>query len=344
MRPIRVLVVDDSTVVRRLVSGVLAAEADIEVVGSASSGEAALARLPQLSPDVVTLDVDMEGLSGLETLKRIRADWPRLPVIMFSALTQRGAATTIDALLLGASDYVTKPTGAGSPDEAMACVRDQLLPRIRELVRHVRAREAPPTCRPRAGARVEVVVIGVSTGGPNALMQVLPELPADLRAPVLIVQHMPPLFTRMLAQGLTAKCRLAVAEAEDGEAVLAGRVLLAPGGRHLEVARDAGASAPRARLHDGPPENSCRPSADVLFRSAVRAYGAGVLAVVLTGMGQDGLRGAEAVREAGGATLAQDEASSVVWGMPGFVVRAGLADAVLPIERVAAEIVARVGA
>lgn len=338
------LVVDDSAAVRRILMGVLAAEPDIEV-GSASSGAIALTKLAQATPDVVTLDVDMEGMCGLETLRRIRAGWPTLPVIMFSALTQRGAATTIDALLLGASDYVGKPSGAATGEDAVASVRVQLLPRIRALARHSPPAERPAAAaaRPRTGAApVEVVVLGVSTGGPNALLELLPRLPRDLPVPLLIVQHMPPTFTRLLADGLAAKSALRVGEAHDGAPIEPGRAWVAPGGLHMEVTGSALNGAPCIRVHEGPPENSCRPSVDVLFRSAARAYGAGVLAVVLTGMGQDGLRGCEVVREAGGAVIAQDEATSVVWGMPGFVVRAGLADAVVPIERVADELLGRV--
>jgi two-component system, chemotaxis family, protein-glutamate methylesterase/glutaminase len=342
VRPIRVLVVDDSAAVRRILGAVLAAEPDLEVVGMAASGPAALARLEETRPDVVTLDVDMDGMSGLETLRRLRAERPRLPVVMFSALTQRGAATTIDALLLGASDYVAKPSGASGTDGAVASVREQLVPRLRELTRQARRGEAPRAAGPSPGARVDVVAVGVSTGGPSALLEVLPRLPADLPVPLLIVQHMPPTFTRLLADGLARKCRIPVSEAEDGAPVRPGAALIAPGGLHLEVARDA-AGQPRARLTDAPPEQSCRPSVDVLFRSAARVYGAGVLAIVLTGMGQDGLQGVERVREAGGRALAQDEATSVVWGMPGFVARAGLADAVLPLQGIADEVLARVG-
>ena len=351
---IRVLVVDDSVVVRRLVARVLEEEPDIEVVGAAANGRIALAKLTQLGVDVVTLDIEMPEMDGLATLAELRPRWPRLPVIMFSTLTERGAQATLEALSLGASDYVTKPTGLHNPAEALAAVKAELLPRIRAL--HGRAaaaaaaisRPAPPAApavkpvaRP-ANARIDLVAIGVSTGGPNALADLLPALPADFPVPVVVVQHMPPVFTRMLANRLDGRCAVPVIEAEGGEVLAPGRVHIAAGGRHLALVRQG--TSVMTRANDDPPENSCRPAVDVLFRSVANLYGTSALAVVLTGMGQDGLRGAEAIRVAGGQVLAQDEASSVVWGMPGFVARAGLADAVLPLHALAAEIGRRVAA
>jgi len=355
---IRVLVVDDSVVVRRLVARVLEEDAGIEVVGTAANGRIALAKIARLQPDVVTLDIEMPEMDGLATLAELRPRWPRLSVIMFSTLTARGAEATLEALSLGASDYVTKPTGLHNATEAMASVQAELLPRIKALhgrrrlsllsapATPVPAATAPvtaPPVRPPArpgNARIDVVAIGVSTGGPNALADLLPALPATLSVPVVIVQHMPPVFTRMLANRLDARCAVRVIEAEGGEILLPGRVHIAAGGRHLALERHGTRVVTVA--DDDPPENSCRPAVDVLFRSVAALYGPGALAVVLTGMGQDGLRGAEAIRVAGGQILAQDEASSVVWGMPGFVARAGLADAVLPLDALAAEIGRRV--
>ncbi|HVW34903.1 MAG TPA: chemotaxis response regulator protein-glutamate methylesterase [Acidimicrobiia bacterium] len=363
---IRVLVVDDSVVVRRLVTRVLEEDPGIEVVGAAANGRIALAKIAQLEPDVVTLDIEMPEMDGLATLAELRPRWPRLPVIMFSTLTERGAEATLEALSLGASDYVTKPTGLHNATEAMASVEAELLPRIKALHGRrllsrmpstrkagaapgapVAAPAAPATSAPAvrlpdrpANARLDVVAIGVSTGGPNALADLLPALPASFPVPIVIVQHMPPVFTRMLANRLDARCGLAVIEAEGGEVLLPGRIHIAAGGRHLALARQGTQVVTVA--NDDPPENSCRPAVDVLFRSVAALYGTGALAVVLTGMGQDGLVGAEAIRVAGGQILAQDEASSVVWGMPGFVTRAGLADAVLPLDGLAAEIGRRV--
>lgn len=342
----RVLVVDDSVVIRRVVTEELSADPGIEVVGSAANGQIALAKLTQVNPDLVILDVEMPVLDGLATLAAIRKSHPRLPVIMFSSLTERGASATLDALALGATDYFAKPAGAGGIEESRRVIREELAPAIRALCTAKPATTFAPSKRPdvalpRSG-RIEVVAIGVSTGGPNALADIFGALPGDLPVPILIVQHMPPMFTRLLAERLTANSRVPVEEATSGAVVRPGRALIAPGNFHFTVARD-GAQV-RAILNQDPPENSCRPAVDPLFRSAAKAYGAGALGVVLTGMGQDGLRGCEAIRAAGGPVVVQDEATSVVWGMPGFVARAGLADRVVPLSLVANEIVRRVRA
>jgi two-component system, chemotaxis family, protein-glutamate methylesterase/glutaminase len=357
MGRINVLVVDDSVVIRRLVTTVLEDDPDISVVGTAASGRIALSKLAQVAPDCVTLDIEMPDLDGLGTLRELRRTHPRLPVIMFSTLTERGAGATLDALALGANDYVCKPANVGSVPEAIASVRDQLVPKIKALCPPGRG-AVPTPLRPGAPrlprtaaaapagltaaatavptGRVDVLTVGSSTGGPDALTSVLPKLPASFPVPVVIVQHMPPVFTRMFAQRLDSKCALSVKEAEDGDLVVPGRVLIAPGDRHLELAR-TGASVV-ARLTSAPPESFCRPAVDVLFRSVAQHYGGNVLAVVLTGMGSDGARGAEVLRRAGAEVVAQDEASSVVWGMPGAVVGAGLAHRVLPLDQVARDV------
>ncbi|MGE3957250.1 MAG: chemotaxis response regulator protein-glutamate methylesterase [Vicinamibacterales bacterium] len=349
MAPIRVLVVDDAVVVRRVVSEALSLEPDLEVVATAANGRIALQRIPQCSPDIVTLDVEMPEMDGLETLRRIRAEYPGLPVIMFSTLTERGAATTLDALSLGASDYITKPSHTGSLESSMTALRAELGPRIRALVRRPAAAAPGPAPGRPAPARVlahpsvhggvppvGVLAVGVSTGGPNALGDLLPRLRPDLPVPVVIVQHMPPMFTRLLAERLDAQCALTVREAAAGDVLRPGHVYVAPGGWHMEVCR-RGTDVVVA-LTQAPPENSCRPAVDVLFRSVALTFGTNVLAVVLTGMGQDGLRGCMDIREHGGRVLAQDEASSVVWGMPGFVAKAGLAEKVLPLDALGPEI------
>jgi two-component system chemotaxis response regulator CheB len=350
MGRIRVLVVDDAVVVRRMVSEALGADPLIEVVGTASNGRLALARIMQLQPDLITLDIEMPEMDGLETLAEIRKTWPKLPVIMFSTLTERGAATTLDALALGATDYVTKPANAGSMAVAQQRVREQLIPKILGLC-GARATPKLAPARPRAdvppksaaagtdGGRVDVVTIGVSTGGPNALAQLLPELPADFPVPIVIVQHMPPLFTRFLADRLMASSRIKVREAEAGGVLTPGLAWIAPGNFHMTLQRVN--DEIRVALNQDLPEHSCRPAADVLFRSVAEIYGARCLGVVLTGMGQDGLLGCERLAEAGGQVIAQDEATSVVWGMPGLVAHAGLADAVLPLERIAGELCRR---
>jgi len=341
MARIRVLVVDDSVVIRRVVADELATDPEVEV-SVAASGAIALAKLTQSGFDLVILDVEMPDMDGLQTLAAIRRTHPRLPVVMFSAFTERGAAATLEALALGATDYFAKPAGPGGLDESRRVLREELLPAIRQLCRSPRPSpaSAPPYRQPNLTAGpVYAIVIAASTGGPNALLDVLREFPADLPVPILIVQHMPPMFTKMLAERLTAATRVAVEEAVDGAVVVAGRAVVAPGDFHLTVGRDR--MAIRVVLNQNPPENSCRPAADPLLRSAAAVYGRGTLAIVLTGMGSDGLRGCEAVRAAGGQVLVQDEATSVVWGMPGAVARAGLADQVLPLPKIGSEIVRR---
>jgi two-component system, chemotaxis family, protein-glutamate methylesterase/glutaminase len=342
MPKIRVMVVDDAVVVRRLLSEELAKDPAIEVVGSASNGRIALARIPQINPDLVILDVEMPEMDGLTALAEIRKTYPRMPVVMFSALTERGAKATLDALALGASDYFTKPTSEAGVEASLQIVRDELIPTIKALVRKEPARTAPAFAIPQRPASVasagaiQIVAIGCSTGGPNALAEVLPQLPANLPVPIVIVQHMPPMFTRLLAERLTAQSALKVHEATSGAVLEPGHAYVAPGDCHMTVVRDG--TRVRVRTNQDPPENSCRPAVDVLLRSLAATYGPNSLTVILTGMGQDGLRGCETVREAGGQIIAQDEATSVVWGMPGFVVKAGLAAHVLPLDQIGMKI------
>ena len=344
---IRVLVVDDSVVIRRLVTHALEQDPAIEVTGAASNGAIALQRIPQFNPDVLTLDIEMPEMDGLETLRRVRRAYPQLRVIMFSTLTERGAAVTLEALTLGADDYVAKASNVGSLDRSMTRLREELVPKIKQffhMAAQSRAAARPEPARvPAAPAawqstrvRPKVVVIGVSTGGPTALGAILPELPAEFPLPVLVVQHMPPLFTRLLAERLHSACRLPVEEAGNGDPVEAGKILIAPGDFHLKVASNGGGV--RVFLDQSPPQNSCRPAVDALFASIGEVYGGAVIAAILTGMGQDGLHGAEILKAQGASVLAQDEASSVVWGMPGAVVNAGLADRVLPLDQVVPEI------
>jgi two-component system, chemotaxis family, protein-glutamate methylesterase/glutaminase len=345
MQPLRVLIVDDSAVLRRLLGDVLASDPEIEVAGTAGNGSLALTRIREVKPDLITLDIEMPGMDGLATITEIRKLYPKLPVIMFSNLTERGAAATLDALARGATDYVTKATSAGSVEGARQRVREELIPKIKSLC-EVRGKFPHPLSVPavvaptRAPVRIDIVAIGTSTGGPNALAELVPQFPTDFPVPIVIVQHMPPLFTRLLADRLNSRSRLAVQEGQEGKKVVSGQVWIAPGDRHMTVARKGGDVV--LALKRDPPENSCRPAVDVLFRSVANAYGANALAVVLTGMGADGTLGARVIRDAGGEVIVQDEASSVVWGMPGSVVAASLADRICPLANIVPEVVRRV--
>lgn len=362
MARIRVLVVDDSVVVRRLVTDTLAGDPAIDVVGTAANGQIALTKVEQLAPDLVTMDIEMPVMDGIGAVRALRASGSRVPIIMFSTLTERGASATLDALAAGATDYVTKPANVGSVSESLATVARELIPRIKALVPHrgdVGALASPGTAGPSAapalrplGARtvtlrpaprpraIRAVVVGSSTGGPEALSRVFSALSSPLPVPVLVVQHMPPVFTRQLAARLDRATGGTVVEASGGEELRAGHVYIAPGDHHLELQRSA--SGARTVLTQGPPVNFCRPAVDVLFRSAVGVYGGDLLAVVLTGMGSDGRAGCEDVVAAGGTVYAQDERSSVVWGMPGAVATAGLAHRVLPLDQVAHTLVGAV--
>ncbi|WP_152192566.1 chemotaxis-specific protein-glutamate methyltransferase CheB [Georgenia satyanarayanai] len=363
---VRVLVVDDSVVIRRLVTQALGADPTIEVVGVAANGRLALGKVEQLAPDLVTMDIEMPELDGISTVRALRAAGHRMPVIMFSTLTERGAAATLEALSAGATDYVAKPSGAGGLQEGLRRVAGELVPKIHALVPGRRRAEqlatartttasapapAPPTLTGRGPVRlraltpraapVRAVVLGSSTGGPAALAELVGGLAEAPPVPVAIVQHMPAVFTRQLADRLDRIGPATVVEATDGEALLPGHVYVAPGGRHLLVAGDRGAL--QARLADTAPVNYSRPSVDVLFRSAVAALGGELLAVVLTGMGADGAAGAGQVADAGGTVLVQDETTSVVWGMPGATAAAGNAHAVLPLPEIASAMTRVIG-
>ncbi len=341
---IRVLVVDDSLVVRKVLSDILNSTPETELVGAVASGEIALVNIPMLKPDVITLDIEMPGMNGLQTLAQIRKLYPKLPVIMFSTLTEHGAAATLEALALGATDYATKPTSG----EGLADARQQVQ---RELIAKITGLRAPVFRLPPAAflpalphrpiqRRIDIVAIGTSTGGPNALGEVIPALPADLAVPVVVVQHMPALFTRMLAKHLNARSKLPVEEGSAGIKLRPGEVWIAPGDYHMTLVRDK--EGVQLALNQDPPEHSCRPSVDPLFRSVARTFGPHALAVVMTGMGSDGAAGARVIRQAGGEILIQDQASSVVWGMPGAVAAAGVVDQILPLTSIATEIAKRV--
>lgn len=350
------MIVDDSTVIRRLLTQTLSEDPSVEVVGTAPNGKIALAKIPALKPDVMTLDIEMPEMNGLETLTELRKVDKKLPVIMFSTLTQRGAEGTLDALERGANDYVGKPANVGSVTEAMARVRGEMVPKLKALCPRIAfmrplgastalssndsegsAIKPEFTIRSKGKAgRVDIVAIGVSTGGPNALSSLLPQLPGDFPVPIVIVQHMPPIFTKHLADRLNTKCELQIAEAKEGDPLVAGHVWIAPGDFHMTT-DGTGASA-KIGINQGDPENSCRPAVDVLFRSVAKSYGRNSLACVLTGMGSDGLLGCRSIAESGGQIVTQDQKSSVVWGMPAAVANAGLANQILPLGEISGEL------
>jgi two-component system chemotaxis response regulator CheB len=349
LTPIRILVVDDSVVARRVLSEILAAEEGFEVVGTAPNGKIALTKIERQRPDLVTLDIDMPELDGMETLSRIRLRHPGIDVIMVSNLTQRGARVTVDALFLGAADYVTKASRTSTPEAARSHLRDQLVPKIRALFLGRLGDATPQRSADREDAtaatekpkQIGVVAIGASTGGPNALAEILATIPEGFLAPIVVVQHMPKNFTSYLAQRLDSRSSLTVREVVDGADLAPGRVWIAPGDVHIRIRLDNG--RPRVVTDDGPLVNSCRPSVDVLFRSVAECYSSASLAVILTGMGHDGLAGCRAISAAGGKIVVQDQHSSVVWGMPGTVANHGLADVVLPPSEIGPELVRRVG-
>lgn len=342
-RKIRILIADDSAVMRSLLRMVLDPQPEIEIAATAADGEEAVAAFDRIHPDLVLLDIDMPRMNGLEALSALRRRNSRVPIVMCSTLTRRGARITLEALARGATDYVSKPTTQENVREGVSTLTQELVPKILALCAAGAAapfspEPVPPVvavppahfARPALGPRL--VVMGVSTGGPAALEVLLPRLPGSFPLPILIVQHMPRVFTGLLAAHLDSVCGLRVREAASGVCPEPGVIHLARGDWHLEIGRDF-----RLRLHQNPPEHFCRPSVDVLFRSAAVACSGRLLGVVLTGMGSDGLEGCRAIRAAGGSVFVQDAATSLIWGMPGAVATAGLADKVLPLSAIPGE-------
>ncbi len=363
--PLSVLVVDDTVVYRKILSEVAGAFPDVGPVVTAPQGRLALAKMEASPADLVLLDVEMPEMDGLETLMQLRKRWPETAVVMISGANAHNRETTVRALEMGAMDFLCKPDG-----NDVEANRNNLRETLRPLLRHVQMRrnlqgnpmappqspapprhtvpiptaKAPPapTARPHARPnRFDVLVLGVSTGGPNALGEVIPGLPGNLGIPVFIVQHMPPGFTASLARHLNEKSALTVKEATEGEPVLPNTVYVAPGGRHMIVRRfthGSGETSLVVGLNDNPPENSCRPSVDVLFRSVAAQYEGNILSVVMTGMGSDGLEGVKALRRRGCFTLTQSEGTCVVYGMPMAVDEAGLSDESIPLPLLATRI------
>lgn len=420
--PIRVMICDDSAVMRRLIKTALKIDPELEVICEANHGQDALGKMFDARPDLVVMDVEMPIMDGIEAVKEIRKRSTTLPIIMFSSLNSRGAELTLDAIEAGASDFSCKPANAGRIELALEQVQKDLIPKIYQWVRRksktanaglqasrlslppteekqttapegepasggtdaaplaarsnapsLGANHKPAGNRPSqlrkpigkpatttppalasnttvgartgkqsagvslAGGSVAVVTVAVSTGGPQALAELIKALPTDLNVPILIAQHMPAVFTGMLAERLAAHKGHRVREAKHGEEICAGDILIAPGDYHMVAVRENKRFL--VQLNQDPPENSCRPAADPLFRSVAKTFGKQALGVVLTGMGKDGTQGAEVLKKSGASIIAQDEESCVVWGMPGSIVEAGLADTVLPLDQIAAAIV-----
>ncbi|VTR66165.1 Chemotaxis response regulator protein-glutamate methylesterase [Desulfosarcina cetonica] len=362
-KPLRVLVVDDTVLYRKIVSDVLATIPGVEVVGSAHNGKAAVNKLASLKPDLLTLDIEMPEMNGLEVLAHIQQQAPHVGAIMLSTLTQEGGAMTMKALELGAFDFIPKPQ-SGTMAENRKKVADTITPMIRAFQRSVRLTGrskvmARPASKPRAAlslrkaspatsrvprtvigkSRSEIIAIGISTGGPNALAKMLPMIPKDLGVPIVIVQHMPPMFTQSLANSLAGKCSIAVREAKQGEPLLPNTALIAPGGKQMKIVAGADGKTRVIKITDDPPENSCRPSVDYLFRSVAHHYVGRATGVIMTGMGSDGTQGLKLMKQNGATIIAQDEATCVVFGMPKEAVETGLADAVRPLHQIADTIV-----
>ena len=365
-KKIKVLVVDDTIVYRKAVSDIIEELSCAELVGVAHNGKIALSKVETLKPDLLTLDIEMPVMNGIEVLEQLRRNHPGTGAVMLSTLTSEGSDMTLRALELGAFDFILKPQQSANQQQGMKTLRDLIKPIIEA---YSRSKTAPsllrktdrPTLRPlkplnkkadhpssrspltktvaARKTKSEIITIGVSTGGPNALGQVLPLLPADLGVPVLIVQHMPPIFTKSLAASLDKKCSLAVKEASDREPIRPNTIYIAPGGKQMKLTAGADGTNRLIKITDDPPENSCKPAVDYLFRSIGDYYVNRATAVIMTGMGSDGTKGLVKLKEKGALVIAQNEASCVVYGMPKAPIDMGLADVIAPLEKIAAEIV-----
>lgn len=361
-QPLRVLVVDDTVLYRKIVSDVLAAIPGVEVVGSAHNGKAAIVKLASLKPDLLTLDIEMPEMNGLEVLDHIQQHAPHIGAIMLSTLTHEGGAMTMKSLELGAFDFIPKPQ-SGTMAENQKKIASAIAPMIKAFQSSTRAigqlktatpagktanlapaRQTPAavrhSMRPSVNrSKAEIIAIGISTGGPNALAKMLPMIPKDIGVPILIVQHMPPMFTQSLANSLAGKCAIDVREAKEGEPILPNTALIAPGGKQMKIVAAADGKNRVIKITDDPPENSCKPSVDYLFRSVAHHYVGRATGVIMTGMGSDGTKGLQLMKQSGARIIAQNEATCVVFGMPKQAVETGLADVVLPLNQIADMIV-----
>jgi two-component system chemotaxis response regulator CheB len=375
-KKLRVLVVDDTIVYRKSVSDVLSEIPGIEVVGVAHNGKIAMSKISSLKPDLLTLDIEMPEMNGIEVLTELQSNYPSIGAIMVSTLTSDGGEMTMKALELGAFDFILKPT-AKTPSESKRQLKNSLAPIIKEFklsrtassllgnkgkfnkaskqilrkkpLKPLSARRKPaPLATGRATSQVkpsvkhdksEIITIGISTGGPNALTQMLPMLPGNIGVPIVIVQHMPPVFTKSLAASLNSKCALTVKEAQDREDLKDNTVYIAPGGKQMKLVASADGLNRQIKITNDPPENSCRPSADYLFRSVGDYYVGRTTAVIMTGMGSDGTKGLEILKQKGAVIIAQNEETCVVFGMPKKPIEAGMADVIAPLNKIADEIV-----
>lgn len=361
-KKLRVLVVDDTIVYRKAVSDIIEEIPGVELVGVAHNGKIALAKIKTLKPDLITLDIEMPVMNGIEVLSELKQHHPDVGAIMLSTLTAEGSEMTLQALELGAFDFILKPQTSANLAAGKKEIRDLLQPMLEAFARSksfaglTRTRKPPLSPRPalkkmsRPGKaqpvtsgvkhrKSEIITIGISTGGPNALNKMLPLLPNNINVPVLIVQHMPPVFTKSLAASLDKKCALKVKEATDKEPILPNTVYIAPGGKQMKLVAAADGQLRLIKITNDPPENSCKPSVDYLFRSIADYYVGRTTAVIMTGMGSDGTLGLEVLKSKGAFVIAQDEASCVVYGMPKAPTELGYADVVAPLGKIAEEIV-----
>lgn len=336
---IKVMLCDDSSTMRRLIKTALNKEPRFEIVYEAKDGQDAVDNIGSCMPDILVMDIEMPVMDGIIATTEIRKRQPRLPIVMFSSLTSRGAEATLDALAAGANDFALKPAASGHINNALEQLETDLVPKILKhaaprTVSDIPDKQDAATSKPYDfEKKIDAVAIGVSTGGPDTLAKLLGQIPVGCSTPILITQHMPPVFTKLLAKRLSRQTGHEVAEASDGELIKPGRILIAPGDFHMTVRKSATKFLTRLGQEDQ--ENSCRPAVDPLFRSVAECYGNNALGVVLTGMGRDGTQGSSAIKSRGGSVFVQDKSSSVVWGMPGKVVEAGLADRIYSLNQIA---------
>ena len=371
MEPLKALVVDDTIVYRKIVGDVLSAIPGIKVVGTANNGKIAMSKIKTLKPDIITLDIEMPEMNGLDVLKRLIDEAPDIKTIMVSTLTREGGEMTIKALELGAFDFIPKPL-EGTMKENTDKIFEALVPIVKVLKRKfeiksilqgrragnkppvaVKERKKSPLVRSRpddiiermkkltkrtVSKRSEIVTIGISTGGPNALAKMMPCLPGDIGVPILIVQHMPPIFTQSLAKSLDAKCAIKVKEAAEGDVIEPNVAFIAPGGKQMKIVAGTDGLTRKIKITDDPPENSCKPSVDYLFRSVASHYVGRSTGVIMTGMGSDGTRGLADIKENGGVVIAQNEETCTVFGMPKDPIEKKIADIIAPLDQIASEI------